>query len=240
MCFEESWKYTECMKSGSRTVRPETDKTGNVSHVSWKFQAMQFTAKTEMSAMFYSPCGPATDIVMFPTSCRGRCVAFDIPCSVLSIKIRALLVRNAMISRERRYYHEDLPSGPRRPWQVYQNLATLRIVLFQIWKGTCKNGTLWGRLFLKQKTEQQEFSTENYSSRSRIEGRRREMRLITHLSPGLKNAVKFVVFHILVDNILVWSRAKWKRAAFSADLNRGISAPMQSMADNNGRNTILI
>ncbi len=64
------------------------------------------------------------------------------------------------------------------------------------------------------------------------------MRLITHLSPGFYNAVKFVVFHILVDNILVWSRAKLKRAVFTADLNRGISAPIQSMADNNGRNTI--
>ncbi len=65
------------------------------------------------------------------------------------------------------------------------------------------------------------------------------MKLVTNLSPGAYNAVKFVVLYILVDNLLVWTRGKLKRAVYVADLIRGIPVPIELITDNNGRNTIV-
>ncbi len=45
--------------------------------------------------------------------------------------------------------------------------------------------------------------------------------------------------YILVDNILVWARAKLKRAVYFGDLIRGVPVPIESITDNNGRNTIV-
>ncbi len=72
-----------------------------------------------------------------------------------------------------------------------------------------------------------------------VSGAEKKMRLVTHLSPGVFNAVKFVILYILVDNILVWSRAKLKRAVYAADLIHGVPVPIASITDNNGRNTIV-
>ncbi len=55
------------------------------------------------------------------------------------------------------------------------------------------------------------------------------MKLITYLSPGAYNAVKFVILYILVDNLLVWARAKLKRAVCVADLMHGVSVPIDSI-----------
>ncbi len=65
------------------------------------------------------------------------------------------------------------------------------------------------------------------------------MELITHLSPGVYNGVKFVILYILVDNLLVWARAKLKRAVYVADLIHGVPVPIESITDNNGRNTVV-
>ncbi len=40
-----------------------------------------------------------------------------------------------------------------------------------------------------------------------------------------------------VDNLLVWSRAKLKRAVYVADLIQGVPVPISSITDNNGGNT---
>ncbi len=66
------------------------------------------------------------------------------------------------------------------------------------------------------------------------------MRLITNLSPGIFNAVKFGILYILVDNFLVWSRAKLKRAVYVEDLIHAVPVPIASITDSNGRNTMLI
>ncbi len=75
--------------------------------------------------------------------------------------------------------------------------------------------------------------------RVRVLDTEEKMRLITHLSAGVFNAVKFVVLYVLVDNLLVWSRVKLKRAVYVADLIHGVPVRIVSITDNNGRNNVV-
>ncbi len=73
-------------------------------------------------------------------------------------------------------------------------------------------------LSMKQQSSQWKYRVENiYFEFVYWRQRRKKMKHITYLSPGAYNAVKFVILYILVDNLLVWARAKLKRAVCVAD-----------------------